>query len=408
MRRAGFFLATVLRNHALVAALFCACACAWAEAPPKSEARRNLEDFDTFWRAIDSGYAYFDGSHAAWKGARDAWRPKAAKATSRAEFVATLEGAIAYLHDDHVALSERTAGSPRRIPAETDIWAEWIDGAAHVTAVRPFSDADVAGLRPGHVVTHVNGRPVERVVEDRLRTLQAKGRAANDWALRHVLAGPREGSLKLAVRGADDARTLTIEHRPAAPANGPPILARRMGEDRNLGYLRIRNALGDAALPAAFDAALNYLKDTKGLMLDLRETPGEGKREITEAIVAHFAGNNANYRAGVIVLVDRWTAGEGEALAAALVERARATLVGTPMAGLRGRLREAPLPNSGIVVRFPAEKGLLANGTPREALRPSVEIDLAAPSGGPGDPILYQALKLFEPSPARADRSVPR
>jgi hypothetical protein len=36
------------------------------------------------------------------------------------------------------------------------------------------------------------------------------------------------------------------------------------------------------------------------------------------------------------------------------------------------------------------------DGTPREALRPSVEVDLAAPSGGPGDPILYQALKLLE------------
>ena len=81
---------------ALVAALFCACI--WAE-PAKSEARRNLEDFDAFWRVIDSGYAYFDGSHAAWKRARDTWRPKAAKATSRAELVAALEGAIAHLRE---------------------------------------------------------------------------------------------------------------------------------------------------------------------------------------------------------------------------------------------------------------------------------------------------------------------
>jgi hypothetical protein len=30
------------------------------------------------------------------------------------------------------------------------------------------------------------------------------------------------------------------------------------------------------------------------------------------------------------------------------------------------------------------------------ALRPQVRIDLASPDGGPGDPILYQALKLLE------------
>ena len=39
---------------------------------------------------------------------------------------------------------------------------------------------------------------------------------------------------------------------------------------------------------------------------------------------------------------------------------------------------------------------LHVDGTPRESLRPAIEIDLAAPVGGPGDPILYQALKLFE------------
>jgi hypothetical protein len=94
--------------------------------------------------------------------------------------------------------------------------------------------------------------------------------------------------------------------------------------------------------------------------------------------------------------VDRWTAGDGEALAAGLAAVAGARLVGTRMAGMRGELREVRLPHSGIAVRFPAERLLHVDGTPREALRPAIEVDLAAPAGGPGDPILYQALKLFE------------
>jgi hypothetical protein len=75
---------------------------------------------------------------------------------------------------------------------------------------------------------------------------------------------------------------------------------------------------------------------------------------------------------------------------------ANARLVGTRMAGLRGELREARLPHSGIVVRYPGEKVFHVDGTPRERLRPHVPVDLAAPNGGPGDPILYQALKLLE------------
>ena len=66
------------------------------------------------------------------------------------------------------------------------------------------------------------------------------------------------------------------------------------------------------------------------------------------------------------------------------------------MAGLRGILQEVRLPNSAIAVRFPAERALHADGTPRESIRPAISVDLAAPQGGPGDPILYQALKLLE------------
>jgi hypothetical protein len=39
---------------------------------------------------------------------------------------------------------------------------------------------------------------------------------------------------------------------------------------------------------------------------------------------------------------------------------------------------------------------MLVNGTAREAVRPTLAVDLAAPSGGPGDPILYQGLKFLE------------
>jgi carboxyl-terminal processing protease len=102
------------------------------------------------------------------------------------------------------------------------------------------------------------------------------------------------------------------------------------------------------------------------------------------------------YRAPLVVLVDRWTAGEGEALAMGLAAAAKARLIGTSMAGLRGEAAESRLPHSGIVVRFPAQKTFHPDGTPRELWKPSVPVDLAAPQGGPGDPILYQALKLLE------------
>jgi len=102
------------------------------------------------------------------------------------------------------------------------------------------------------------------------------------------------------------------------------------------------------------------------------------------------------YTAPLVVLVDRWTAGEGEALAAGLAAVANARLVGTPMAGLRGEMREVRAPNSGIAVRFPAQRALTPGGAPRERLVPSLVVDLAQPQAGAGDAILYQGLKLVE------------
>lgn len=378
-----------------------------AAADPGLTARQRGEDFDAAWRAIEQRYAYLEGRQATWRRVREAWRPRAVRAASREGLVGALEGALAELHDDHVALSERTAASPRRVPAESDVWARYADNVAVVEAVRTYGDADVAGLKAGSRVAEVAGVPMERAVRERLGRLGVHGSADRDWAVRQLLAG-----------------------NGAAPGNGPPLIARRMGEARDLGYIRLKHGLADARVVEQFDGALNYLRDTRALILDLREVSAPGSREVTLAILGRFVeaptawqrrqprgGAMATdsvsprgpfaYRAPVVVLVDRWTAGEGEALAAGFAATG-ARLVGTAMAGLRGELGEQRLPHSGIVVRFPVEKAFAVDGTPRERIRPAVEIDLAAPSGGPGDPILYQALKLLEPSSAPARRTAPR
>jgi len=284
-----------------------------------------------------------------------------------------------------------------------------------VDAVRTFSAADVAELRPGHVIARVEGVPVERAIGE------LAGRASTprerDWALQHVLAGPRSGIQRIERREGDRLVALRIE-RGAAPANGPALLGRRMGEERDIGYLRVRIGAAGDRFAEHFDAALQYLKDTRGLILDLRENAAPGSREVTLAVLSRFvtaqapwqvrerrgharvtdtvAPRGEAYGAPVVVLVDRWTAGEGEALAAGMVAVAHARIIGTRTAGLRGELGTVQLPNSGIEVRFPEEKVFLPGGTPRETLVPSLLVDLAAPSGGPGDPILYQALKVFE------------
>ncbi len=397
---------------ALSALAFCAGA---ADAP--LDPRRSVADFDAVWKAIDRDYAFHDARHAAWKRARDTWRPRA-RVSSRAELESTLEGLLATLHDENVALVERPADSWRSVPEEADIWARWRGDAATIESVRIFGDADVAGLKPGDIVVSVEGVPVARAVDERLRGMDRTA-SARDWALRQLLAGPRAGEMRLEVSSNGKRRRAVVERR--APGNGsfPVVVARRVGDARDVGYLRIKTALTDARVLPEFDAGLDALAGTRGLIVDLREVSGRAtSQDATAAILGRFASapvswqlrerpgrpreadkvspRGTPYTAPVVVLVDRWTAGEGEALAAGLHAVAKARLVGTAMAGLRGTLVEFAAPNSGIAVRFPAHRALSPEGAPRERLAPAIAVDLALPQVGSGDPILYQGLKLFE------------
>jgi len=393
-------------------------ALAGAAAEPAAGAR----DFDALWAAIDRDYAYLERGHD-WRGARERWRPRAAQARTREALVAALEGALAELNDEHVTLGAHLPGSARPVPMATDLWAHWVGKDAEVAAVRAGSVADVAGAVPGMRVLAIQGTPVDQAVRKLLRRSRQADPRARDWALRRLLAGPWEGVLALDVSIGGRARRLEIAREDAPPAGTPPLIARRIGEDRALAYLRVKDNLGEPGLVQHFDAALQQMRASRGLILDLRETQSGGSPEVAKALLGRFvtaespwivrvprAGPGATdapaervvprgpfaYAGRTLVLVDRWTAGEAESLAVGLEAAARATLVGTPMAGLRGQARELRLPASGIVLRYPALRVFHANGTPREVVRPAVPVDIIAPSGGPGDPILYQALKLLE------------
>lgn len=391
-----------------------------ALASATTAARRNTRDFDALWHAIDEAYAYLERGQD-WRSTATRWRPRAAAARSRDELLAALEGAIAELNDEHVTLDAHLPASPRPVPMATDLWAEWMGKEAVISAVRAGSVADVAGAVPGMRVRAIAGIPVEKAVRALLRRSRQADRRARDWALRRLLAGPWSGTLTIDATNAGRALRLEIVREDHPPAGTAPLIARRVGENRDLGLVRLKDNLGNPGLVPHFDAGLQPLRSTRGLILDLRETQSGGSPEVARALLGRFvtadspwilrtprgvakAGTAERvsprgpfaYAGRIVVLVDHWTAGEGESLAVGLEAAAKATLVGTAMAGVRGDSRELRLPESGIVLRYPASRVFHPNGTPRETVRPALAVDIVNPSGGPGDPILYQALKLLE------------
>ncbi len=402
------------------------CAAAAQVLPADSlSAAAYLEDFDATWAFIRDNYAYFDQKQTDWDRVRTLYRPRAAEVRSKREFVGVLEEMMEELYDPHAHLGVNTASSPRLIPSGTDLWAEWRGGHAIVTAVRPGSEAERVGLRSGMEILSIGGLPVREVVRDRLPTaLGAPDSAANDWALRAALAGRHNAPVRVEVQ-ADDQRE-TFEFRPGL-TNPPEARLTAKVLEGNIGYVRVNDALANTALIAAWDSALAVLRGTRGLVLDLRDTPSGGNSTVARAILGRLTAEERPYqrhelpaeerRYGVrriwvehvaprgpftyskpvVALVGRWTGSMGEGLTIGLDAMQRATVIGTPMAGLRGATSGTTLPHTQFEVRVPAERLYHVRGTPREEFVPTARVQPGEGHTG-ADPTLEAALRFLKSS----------
>ena len=391
------------------------------------------EDFAAFWSGVKATYAYFDVKATRWEDVAALYEPDVRRARSRQELIELLESAIAELYDDHAHLTVNTARSPKLVPSGTDLWAEWVGPAATVTDVRPESDAERSGIRPGAVVVSINGVPVKEAVDRTIGLAVSKNDpAARNWALRRVLAGRHGEGRRIVLNRGGQKREVELPAKTTSSSpDPPPVTFRRL--DDGVGYVRFNDSLGNDATIGECDRALAALSDTRGLVIDLRGTPGGGNSTVARGILGRFVTSEMGYQkhvapeeeretgvkrswielvsprgpfpytGAVAVLVGRWTGSMGEGLAIGFDGVGRGTVVGGPMAQLLGATYRIELPHSKIGVSVPAERLYHVNGSPREAFRPRIAV--AAGGSADHDEVLKAGVKAV--SGARPRRELP-
>lgn len=387
------------------------------------------QDFEIFWQYVDENYAYFDARKTDWKAVHEKYGQQVKAITNKRDFVAMMEAVVAELYDSHAHLATSLANSPRLVPTGTDLWAEWRGQDAVITDVRANSAAERAGVRVGMKVLEVHGQPVaQAVTQFGPPSLTSADPVARDWALRVALAGPRNQAVKVKVASAQG-QIQEISFTPGVERPATPLSSSSLGD---IGYIRINNSLGDSALIAAFDEALDKLENSKALILDLRDTPSGGNTYVARGMMGRLISQDQAYqkhelvsemresgikrswveyvsprgkfiyRQAVVVLAGHWTGSMGEGMTIALDGMKRAKIVGTRMAGLLGALGEVRLPHAGFIVRIPNEKLFHLNGTPRENFVPTYAIDVSTQQPGK-DMALDTALDLLR-RPAKANQ----
>ena len=384
------------RRMALATGLSAVAAPALAIAPPKDITLQ--QDFDELWETIRDRYAYFEEKATDWDRVRAIYLPRLAEVGDDEDKWMRLLGSITdELYDAHTHFAQGVPGLPRW--PLSDILAEDSPAGVRVRDRRDGSAAADAGIEVGDLVIAIDGMPFAQAAALRTpRALRRPDPEARWYAINAAVGGNRERDRKLRIRSrGGQVRDLVLPYK-AAP-NRPAISHRRL--DSGFGYIAI-TTFGDNETPKAFDAALLDLKDSRGLIIDVRENGG-GDTAVARPIMGRFIKERRPYalmrrRSGqgigltdpwteyvdpqgpftyenpVVVLQNHWSASMAEGFPMGMKGIGRARTVGTETMRLGAAVFPLRLDRTGVTVNYSAEPVYAVDGTPRWRLKPDVAV----------------------------------
>jgi C-terminal processing protease CtpA/Prc len=386
------------------------------------------EDFNFFWQSINDDYCYFDKKQTDWDKVKAIYGAAIDTITTRSQFVTIMEQALGEIYDHHASLNTNTDLSPRLVPSGTDIWAEYKGGKPTIVQVKSNSGAAGCGIKAGQQIVAINNIPVSEAVNRLLpRSLKRTDTEAMNCALRLALAGDhiKPRVITLAASGktsqySPDEKGMKLEHISYATKTEARII-------NGIGYIKINNCLYDDDLIKDFDSVMNLMQGTKGLMLDMRETPSGGNTTVARAILGWFTNKEQYYQKhelyaegkqtgikrswveivsprdgkyyskSLIVLADHWTGSIAEGITIgfkAMDRKYPVKVIGTELARLSGAVYTYTMPNTKINFSFPVERLYTVKGASREFFMPDILIDQEKVTNG-RDATFDRAMELL-------------
>lgn len=396
-----------------------------------------LDTFDVAWRVLRDNYVVQTASRVDWDALRAEMRPRAEHAASDEEVRAVVREMLQRVGQSHFALLPAPVASA----ISSDVRPEdvgtlgfdvrMVGQSLVVSRIDPQGPADRAGVGTGWTLTRVGGRALDSALAA-LADVPPNVRGFRAWAL---------GTAMLRGQAGDDADLgfLDATGRPVsrllvrAPERGQPVklghlptLFARLDDRR---VVRDGHAIGLIAfnvwmtpVSRQFDEAMDRLRDTRGIVIDLRGNPGgvltmvmglsghfvsEGeslgtiiRRDSTLNLVANprlvdTAGKRVTPFAGpVAILVDDGSYSASEIFAGGMQAIGRARVFGTQTSGgaLPAVLQRLP---SGDVMQYAIGDFVTATGRRIEGIgvAPDQVVETAMADLLAGrDPILDTAL----------------
>lgn len=262
------------------------------------------------------------------------------------------------------------------------------------------SPAMTVGLRPGDVISLIDGSLVDGLTVD-----AARDRIRGKKGTQVRLTIDREGLAAFDVTITRD----VIQQR--------EVIARDLAEGQ-VGYIRLTGFSTVGAKAVHTELAADVAAGRKKIVLDLRGNPGgfvEAARDVASEFIADGAlfwqegadgtktptnatgsGAATDPAIEVIVLIDRGSASASEIVAAALQDRDRARLVGETTFG-KGTVQEWTTLEGAGGFRLTIAKWLTPDQRwiHGEGVKPDVAVEVPADIAAGEDPVLDRALELL-------------
>jgi carboxyl-terminal processing protease len=365
---------------------------------------------DFVWSTIDERYYDPKLNGVDWKAVRGRYEVRILAAKTDQEYWELLDKMTGELKDSHTRVH-----SPKEVQQQRENQASGLglgflelDNALVVTSVHPESDAYWAGVRAGMTIKTIEGEPAlpryKKLIEESRESSTPWARTRG--AQRRISSGEVDTTVNMSfARGDGGEISAKLKRR---LVRSPPEFSHRV-LPTGFGYVRFSGFVRGMQAPIL--AAIDKMKDTPGMIVDLRGNGG-GSGEMSRALTAKFlterhkvgrvitrdgkpisvfffdvvktepeiVGNKATaYTKPLVILTNESSASASEIFASTLQDLGRATVIGRRTCGcLLGYLGYAEVPGGGALayseIGFVTQKGKRVEG---EGVAPDIEVPLA-------------------------------